>query len=104
MLGVRGMSGLARIRMIDVSAAIETAGRDRLVVAFGLMVLGGLTTHFLLKNHPLARAIVRVAFLILLTIVLVSADIVPYQPLRSTGTPLLDAVHAALKVAWWFWA
>jgi small-conductance mechanosensitive channel/CRP-like cAMP-binding protein len=39
--------------------------------------------------------------LILLTVVLVSADIVPYQPLRFTGTPWLDAVHGALKVAWW---
>ena len=89
--------------MIDLSAVIDTAERDPLVVAFGLMVLGGLTTHFLLKKQHFARAIVRVVFLILLTIVLVSADIVPYQPLRSTGTPFLDVVHGALKVAWWFW-
>jgi small-conductance mechanosensitive channel/CRP-like cAMP-binding protein len=90
--------------MIDLSVLIESAERDRLIVAFGLMVLGGLTTHFLLKNHPLARAIIRVIFLILLTVVLVSADIVPYHPLRFTGTPFLDAVHGALKVAWWLFA
>jgi small-conductance mechanosensitive channel len=90
--------------MIDLSVVIETAVRDPLVVAFGLMVIGGLTTHFLLKNYPLARAILRVMVLILLTIVLVNADIVPYQPLRFTGTPFLDAVHAALKVAWWLFA
>ena len=29
--------------MIDLSAVIEAAERDSLVVAFGLMVLGGLT-------------------------------------------------------------
>ena len=90
--------------MIDLSVVTETAERDPLVVAFGLMVLGGLTTHFLLKNYPFARAIVRVIFLILLTVVLVSADIVPYHPLRSTGSPFLDVVHGALKVAWWLWA
>jgi small-conductance mechanosensitive channel/CRP-like cAMP-binding protein len=90
--------------MIDLSVVIGTAVRDPLVVAFGLMVLGGLTTHFLLKSHPLARAILRVMVLILLTVVLVNADIVPYQPLRFTGTPFLDAVHAALKVAWWLFA
>ena len=90
--------------MIDLSVVIETAVRDPLVVAFGLMVLGGLTTHFLLKNYPFARAILRVIFLILLTVVLVNADIVPYRPLRYTGTPFLDAVHGALKVAWWLWA
>jgi small-conductance mechanosensitive channel/CRP-like cAMP-binding protein len=89
--------------MIDLSVVMKTAEQDPLVVAFGLMVLGGLTTHFLLKNRPFARAIIRVLFLILLTIVLVSADIVPYQPLRLTGTPFLDAVHGALKVAWWLW-
>ena len=63
--------------MIDLSAVIDTAERDPLVVAFGLMVLGGLTTHFLLKKQPLTRAIIRVVFLILLTIVLVNAGIVP---------------------------
>jgi len=90
--------------MIDLSAVIQKAAQDSLFVAFGLMVLGGATTHFLLKNHPFARAIIRVIFLILLTIVLVSADIVPYRPLRFTGTPFLDAVHGALKVAWWLFA
>ena len=90
--------------MTDLSVLSESAERDLLVVAFGLMVLGGLTAHFLLKNHPLARAITRVITLILLTVVLVSADIVPYQPLRFTGTPWLDAVHGALKVAWWLFA
>ena len=71
--------------MIDFSAVMEKAEHDPLVVAFGLMVLGGLTTHFLLKNYPFARAIIRVIILILLTVVLVNADIVPYQPLRFTG-------------------
>jgi small-conductance mechanosensitive channel/CRP-like cAMP-binding protein len=90
--------------MIDFSTTIEKVVRDPLVIAFGLMVLGGLTTHFLLKSLPLVRAILRVMILILLTIVLVNADIVPYQPLRFTGSPFRDAVHAALKVAWWFFA
>src|SRR5271166_1278436 len=90
--------------MIDLSAVIEKAARDPLVVAFGLMVLGGLTTHFLLKNYPFVRATIRVIFLILLTIVLVNADIVPYRPLRFTGSPFLDAVHGTLKVAWWIFA
>jgi len=52
--------------MIDLSALIEKAVHDPLVVAFGLMVLGGVTTHFLLKSRPLARAILRVMILILL--------------------------------------
>jgi small-conductance mechanosensitive channel len=90
--------------MINLSVLMNTVERDPLVVAFGLMVLGGVTTHFLLKNYPFVRALVRVIFLTLLTVVLVHADIVPYQPLRSTGTPFLDVVHGALKVAWWLWA
>ena len=90
--------------MIDLSVVMETAERDPLVVAFGLMALGGLTTHFLLKRYPFTRAIIRVVCLILLTILLLSADIVPYRPLSSTGSPFRDAVHGALKVAWWLWA
>jgi small-conductance mechanosensitive channel len=89
--------------MIDLSAAIHEAEHDSLVIAFGLMVIGVLTTHFLFKKYPLVRAIIRVIFLVLLTVVLVSADIVPYQPLQFTGVPFLDAVHGALKVAWWLW-
>jgi small-conductance mechanosensitive channel len=90
--------------MIDFSAVIQKAGQDPLVVAFGLLVLGGLTTHFLLKKYPFVRATIRVIFLILLTLVLVNADIVPYRPLRFTGSPFLDAVHGTLKVAWWLFA
>ena len=90
--------------MTDLSPVLDKAGQDPLLIAFGLLVLGGLTTHFFLKNHPLVRASLRVMFLLLLTVVLVYADIVPYQPLRSTGTPILDVVHGALKVAWWLFA
>jgi small-conductance mechanosensitive channel/CRP-like cAMP-binding protein len=89
--------------MIDVSVVMEMAERDPLVVAFGLMVLGGLTTHFLFKHYPFTRTIVRVVFLILLTIILLRVDIVPYRPLPSTGSPFRDAVHGALQVAWWLW-
>src|SRR5215468_8591865 len=96
--------GKGHSRMIDLSAVMETAARDPLVVAFGLMVLGGLTTHFLCKHAPFTRAIGRVLCLMLLTIVLLRAGIVPYRPLPSTGSPFRDAVHGALQVAWWLWA
>ena len=72
--------------MIDLSVVMETAARDPLVVAFTLMVLGGLTTHFLCKHAPLTRAIVRVVCLLLLTLLLLSSGIVPYRPLPSTGS------------------
>src|SRR4051794_20928661 len=88
-------------REMDITA---TASRDPLVAVFALLVLGGLASHFLFKTRPLGRAIVRVVFLILLTVAFARAGIVPFQPLQLTGTPLLDAVHGALKVAWWLWA
>lgn len=78
--------------------------RDPLVVVFGLFVLGFLAMYFLFRNSPIGRAIVRVVFLFVLTIAFLRAGIVPYQPLQSTGTPLLDVIHGALKIAWWFWA
>src|SRR5215468_2883632 len=95
--------GKGHSRMIDLSVVLETAARDPLVVAFGLMVLGGLTTHFLCKHAPFTRAIVRVVCLLLLTILLLRAGIVPYRPLPSTGSPFRDVVHGALQVAWWLW-
>jgi small-conductance mechanosensitive channel/CRP-like cAMP-binding protein len=89
--------------MIDF-ASITEAARDPLVVILGLFILGGLATYFFFSKHPIEHTVVRVVFLILLTIALLHADIVPYQPLALTGSPFRDAVHAILKIAWWFWA
>jgi small-conductance mechanosensitive channel len=89
--------------MIDF-ASITEAARDPLVIILGLFIFGGLATYLFFRRHPLGRAVVRVVFLILLTIALLHADIVPYQPLALTGSPFRDAVHAILKIAWWFWA
>src|SRR5580704_6950617 len=89
-----------RTTMIDLTAAAS----DPLVVIMVLFTVGGTAAHLLFKRYPLGKAIVRVVFLVLLTIAFLHADIVPYEPLEFTGTPLRDAVHAALKIAWWFWA
>src|SRR5438309_6984636 len=90
--------------MIDFASITEAAVRDPLVIILGLFILGGLATYLFFKKHPIGRAVVRVVFLVLLTIALLHADIVPYQPLHLTGTPFTDAVHAILKIAWWLWA
>lgn len=90
--------------MIDFASITKAAARDPLVIILGLYILGGLATYLFFKTHPLGRAVVRVVFLIMLTIALLRADIVPYQPLVLTGSPFRDAVHAILKIAWWFWA
>jgi small-conductance mechanosensitive channel/CRP-like cAMP-binding protein len=90
--------------MIDFSTLMQTTARDPLVAILGLLALGGLVTHFLFRRRPIGRAITRVVFLIVLTIALLYANIVPYQPLVLIGVPLRDAVHAILKIAWWLWA
>ncbi len=89
--------------MIDF-ASITEAARDPLVIILGLFILGGVATYLFFNKHPIEHTVVRVVFLILLTIALLHADIVPYQPLALTGSPFRDAVHAILKIAWWFWA
>jgi small-conductance mechanosensitive channel len=90
--------------MIDFRGISEAAAHDPLIIVLGLFILGGLATHFFFKRHPIGRAIVRVILLILLTIALVHADVVPYQPLALTGSPFRDAVRAILKITWWLWA
>jgi small-conductance mechanosensitive channel len=90
--------------MLDLTPVITTAEGDPLVAVLGLFVLGGIATQLLFRKYPLGRAIVRVVFLVLLTIAFLRADIIPYQPLQSTGTPFRDVVHGALKIAWWMWA
>jgi hypothetical protein len=90
--------------MTEFIAFVETTARDPLLGAFALMAFGVLISRLLLKQRPIWRAFARVVFLILLTLLLLHNDIVPYLPLYSTGTPIRDAVAAILKIAWWFWA
>jgi small-conductance mechanosensitive channel len=90
--------------MMDFASSGLLAVRDPLVITLFIFVVGGVLTHFLFRRYPLGRAMVRVIFLAVLTVVLVHAGIVPYQPLRRTGVPLNDAVRAVLKIAWWLWA
>jgi small-conductance mechanosensitive channel len=90
--------------MIELPPAWIAALHDPLVVTLCVFFLLGLAGHLLFRRRPLGRALVRVVFLGVLTVVLLRAGIVPYQPLVLTGAPLEDAAHAALKIAWWAWA
>src|SRR5262245_44688180 len=87
--------------MIDLVSAMWTAVQDPLVLALGLLVIGAVMARLLFKRHLLARAIVRFVFFVLLTIVLLHGQIVPYQPTPSTGPPFHNSVVAALEIAWW---
>src|SRR5436305_199151 len=89
--------------MIDLPEVVIAAGRDPLVVTLAVLSLGGLLTHLLFRRYPLSRAMVRVIFLVVLTLVLLYAGLVPYEPLTRTGVPFQDAVHAVLKIVWWLW-
>ena len=90
--------------MINFSTVTEGAVGDPLVAILGLFAVGTMIAHVLLRKYPIGRAVVRVVFLLLLTIALLHADIVPYRPLQLTGMPFTDTVHAILKIAWWLWA
>src|SRR5215467_9225250 len=90
--------------MIGLLQAAAAAVRDPLVVTLFVLLLGGLLTHLLFRRHPFSRATLRVIFLVGLTIVLVHAGVVPYEPQTRTGVPFQDAAHAALKIAWWLLA
>jgi len=90
--------------MNDLIAVVQLTARDPLVGAFALMAVGVLVSRLLLKQQPFWRAIARVVFLVLLTLLLLYGGIVPYQPLRSSGAPFHDAIAGILKIAWWFWA
>ena len=73
--------------MLDLSVVREAAASDPLVIVLAVLALGGLLTTLIFRRHPIGRAAVRVVFLLLLTVALLHADIVPYQPLILTGSP-----------------
>ena len=67
--------------MADLIAFVETTTRDPLVGAFAIIVVGVLVSRLLFKQRPIWRAIARVVFLVLLTLLLLHNGIVPYQSL-----------------------
>ncbi len=77
---------------------------DPLLFALLIFAVAALLTHLLFRRHPLRRAAVRVLLLAALTILLLHAGVLPYRKMTATGMPVRDAVHGALKIAWWLWA
>jgi small-conductance mechanosensitive channel len=89
--------------MSDLIAAIVSFVGDPLVVALFLLILGALSAQLLFRNNTLGRALTRLVFFSLLTLVLLRGDVVPYEPLRPADTALRSVVSAGLKIAWWAW-
>ena len=90
--------------MNDLIAFAETLVRDPIVSAFALMGVSVLVTRLLFKQHPIGRAVSRLVFFVLITLLLLHGGIVPYQPQHPDGTPFRDAFAGVLKIAWWVWA
>jgi len=88
----------------DIQVIFQTAASDPLIAPFALLAVGTGISHLLFRHRPVGRAVVRIVCLGLLTVALRRADIVPFEPLQSTGAPVSDVVHAILKIAWWLWA
>ena len=90
--------------MPDLKVVMDATIGNPLVVAVFLLVLGIVSGRFLFKGHPIGRALTRLFFFTLLTLVLLRGDVVPYQPLRPAATVLQGIVSAGLRIAWWLWA
>lgn len=90
--------------MSDFINTVETTARDPLVSGVALILSSALISRMLFKQKPMLRAITRVIFLFLLTLLLLYDGIVPYQFLRLTGSPYRDTIAGTLKIAWWLYA
>jgi len=88
----------------DLITTVAMIARDPLVGGSALIALGALVGRMLFKQRPMSRAVSRVIFLALLTLLLLYDGIVPYQPLHLTGAPYRDTIAGIVKIAWWLWA
>jgi small-conductance mechanosensitive channel/CRP-like cAMP-binding protein len=88
----------------DLTSAAKIIVHDPLVGGFALVMVGIVIGRTLFKQQPRWRAVARIIFLALLTLLLLHDGIVPYQPLQITGTPYHDLIAGTLKIAWWLWA
>jgi hypothetical protein len=71
-IGIGLAPGARTAKMTDLMVVAETAARDPLVGPFALMAVGVLVSRLLFKQQPIWRAIARVVFLVLLTLLLLN--------------------------------
>jgi small-conductance mechanosensitive channel/CRP-like cAMP-binding protein len=88
----------------DLITPVAMIAHDPLIGGSALIAFGALISRMLFKQKPIWRAVARVIFLALLTLLLLYHAIVPYQPLQLTGAPYRDTIAGILKIAWWLWA
>jgi small-conductance mechanosensitive channel/CRP-like cAMP-binding protein len=88
----------------DLISTAEATAHDPLVSGLALIALGALISRMLFKQKPIWRAVARVIFLFLLTLLLLHDGIVPYRPLQQTGSAYRDTIAGTLKIAWWLYA
>ena len=88
----------------DWIKTVVMIAHDPLIGGSALIAFGAIVGRLLFKQKPMWRAVSRVIFLVLLTLLLLYDEIVPYQPLRLTGAPYRDTIAGILKIAWWLWA
>src|SRR5277367_2834958 len=88
----------------DLITTVAMIAHDPLIGGSALIAFGVLISRTLFKQKPMWRAVARVIFLILLTVLLLYDGIVPYQPLQQTGAPYRDTIAGTLKITWWLWA
>jgi len=72
----------------DLTATLDMIAHDPLVGGFALILAGAVISRMLFKQQPMWRAVARIIFLGLLTLLLLHDGIVPYRPLQITGTPI----------------
>ena len=83
----------------DLITTVAMIAHDPLVGGVALIAFSALISRMLFKQKPIWRAVARVIFLILLTLLLLHDGIVPYQPLQQTGSPYRNAIAGMLKIA-----
>jgi small-conductance mechanosensitive channel/CRP-like cAMP-binding protein len=88
----------------DLIPTAEATAHDPLVGGLALIAISVLISRMLLKQKPVWRAVTRVFFLFLLTLLLLHDGIVPYRPLQQSASPYRDTIAGTLKIAWWLYA
>ena len=65
----------------DLTTTVAMMAHDPLISGSALIALGAFVGRMLFKQKPIWRAVARIIFLALLTLLLMDHAIVPYQPL-----------------------
>ncbi|TZG36038.1 mechanosensitive ion channel family protein [Agrobacterium sp. B1(2019)] len=87
--------------MLQEKADFTSVLLDPVILAGLVAIAGGIALRWFLRGHPAHGVMLRLGFLIAVTVIAIKSGNAPYEPAPTGVSPLHRAFIGATKLVWW---